>query len=35
VQLQIWKVDDHKAYFRFMNKTTGKPVLNRGVFEWK
>ena len=35
VQLQVWKIDDHKAYFRFMNQTTGKPVLNRGVFEWK
>ena len=35
VQLQVWKIDDHKAYFRFMNKNTGKAVLNRGVFEWK
>lgn len=35
VQLQLWKMDEHTAYFRFMNLTTGKPVLNRGVFEWK
>lgn len=35
VKLEVWKIDEHKAYFRFMNLTTGKPVLNRGVFEWK
>ena len=35
VRLQLWKIDDHKAFFRFMNLTTNKPVLNRGVFEWK
>ena len=35
VSLQVWKMDEGIAYFRFMNKTTGKPVLNRGVFEWK
>lgn len=35
VKLQLWKVGDNTAYFRFMNVTTGKPVLNRGVFEWK
>ena len=35
VRLQLWKIDDHKAYFRFMNLTNNKPVLNRGVFEWK
>lgn len=35
VKLQIWRMDAGVAYFRFMNVTTGKPVLNRGVFEWK
>ena len=35
VRLQLWKIDDHKAFFRFMNLTNNKPVLNRGVFEWK
>lgn len=35
VTLQLWKMDDHTAYFRFMNDLTGKAVLNRGIFEWK
>lgn len=34
VQTQIWRVEGNKAYFRFVDKNTGKPVLNRGVFEW-
>ncbi len=35
VRLQLWKMGEGLAYFRFMNLTNGKPVLNRGVFEWK
>lgn len=35
VQTQIWKMKEGKAYFRFVDKNTGKAVLNRGVFEWK
>ena len=35
VQLQLWKMDEGTAYFRFINKVDGKAVLNRGVFEWK
>ena len=35
VRMQIWKIGEGKAYFRFVNQNTGKPVLNRGVFEWK
>ena len=35
VQMQIWKMDANTAYFRLVNMKTGKPVLNRGVFEWK
>lgn len=35
VSLQLWKVGDTTAVFRFMNKKTGKAVLNRGIFEWK
>lgn len=35
VKLQLWKMGEGVAYFRFMNVSTGKPVLNRGVFEWK
>lgn len=35
VRLQLWKMGEGVAYFRFMNLTSNKPVLNRGVFEWK
>ena len=35
VRLQLWRVAEKQAYFRLMNLKTEKPVLNRGVFEWK
>lgn len=35
VETHIWKMGDGLAYFRFIDKNTGKAVLNRGVFEWK
>lgn len=35
VRLQLWKMGEDTAYFRFLNLTTGKPVLNRGVFQWR
>ena len=35
VQLQIWKMGVGTAYFRFVNKTNEKAILNRGVFEWR
>ena len=35
VALHAWVVDEGKAYFRFVNKETGKAVLDRGVFEYK
>lgn len=35
VRLQLWKMGEGRAYFRLINAETGKPVLNRGVFEWK
>lgn len=35
VRLQLWKMGDGVAYFQFINLTNGKPILNRGVFEWK
>ena len=35
VRLQLWKMDESKAYFRFVNQTTGATILNRGVFEWE
>ena len=34
VQTQIWKIDDGTAYFRFIDRNTGKAVHNRGVFQW-
>ncbi len=34
IQLQLWKIDAGKAYFRLVNLETGQNVLNRGVFEW-
>jgi acyl dehydratase len=35
VRLELWHAGEKQAYFRLMNLKTGKPVLNRGVFEWK
>lgn len=35
VRLQLWKMGEGTAYFRFLNLTTGKPILNRGIFTWK
>jgi len=35
VKLQLWKISDTTAYFRFVNAETGENVLNRGIFEWK
>ena len=34
VTLQLWNMGDSTAYFRFVNQNTGKPVLDRGVFQW-
>ena len=35
IMLQLWKMGEGTAYFKLVNKTTGKAVLNRGVFEWR
>ena len=35
ISLLLWKVDEHKAYFRLINKDTEKAILDKGVFEWK
>lgn len=35
VRFQLWKLGEGKACFRFLNLNTGKPVLNRGAFEWQ
>ena len=34
VSFELWKIGDGRAYFRFINKITGKPILNKGEFEW-
>ena len=34
IRLQLWKMEEGKAYFRYLNTDTGDVVLNRGVFEW-
>ncbi|WP_446897923.1 MaoC/PaaZ C-terminal domain-containing protein [Clostridium sp. LBM24168] len=35
VKLLIWKIGAGIAYFRFIDVKSGKPILDRGVFEWK
>ena len=35
IALHMWKMEEGKAYFRLVNKETGKAILDRGVFEWK
>lgn len=35
VKLQLWRMEAGQAYFRFLNEETGRPVLDRGTFEWK
>ncbi|MCD8150200.1 MAG: hypothetical protein LUE92_11735 [Clostridiales bacterium] len=35
VRLDVWVIEDGKAYFRFVDVGTGKPILDRGIFEWK
>ena len=35
IKLQLWQIADGKSYFRFLNQSTGRPVLDRGVFEWQ
>ena len=34
IQLQLWNIDAHTAYFRLVNLDTEQIILNRGVFEW-
>lgn len=34
ISLKLWKIEENKAYFRLVNKETGKAILDRGVFEW-
>ena len=35
VQLHLWKLEEGKAAFRFVNAQTGKPILDRGELEWR
>lgn len=35
VQLHLWKLEEGKAAFRFVNAQTGKPILDRGELEWQ
>lgn len=35
VRLVAWKEADGKAVFQLQNPATGKPILDKGVFEWK
>lgn len=34
VAVRIWRIEEGKVYFRFINKMTGRAVLDRGVFEY-
>ncbi|MFR0986700.1 MAG: MaoC/PaaZ C-terminal domain-containing protein [Frisingicoccus sp.] len=35
VALHIWKEEEGKALFQFVDTKNNRPVLDRGVFEWK
>ena len=35
VQLHLWKLEEGKAAFRFVNAQTGKAILDRGELEWQ
>lgn len=35
VQFQGWLVEEGKLWFRLMNLENGKPILERGQFEWQ
>jgi len=34
VELQAWKVTEHKAYFNLIDLSTNKPTLDKGIIEW-
>ena len=34
IQLQGWNIEEGKVCFRLVNKGTGKPILDKGIFEW-
>ncbi|WP_295361587.1 MaoC/PaaZ C-terminal domain-containing protein [uncultured Pseudoramibacter sp.] len=35
VKIQIWKISENVAYFRFLNAENGDIILNRGIFEYQ
>lgn len=35
IRLQVWKEEAGRAAFRLMNGKTGKPILDRGILEWR
>ena len=35
LQLQVWKGDAGQAFFRLLDRDTGKPALDKGVFQWQ
>lgn len=35
IRFEAWKMEEGKAWFRLMNIQTGKPVIDKGEFEWR
>lgn len=35
IELRLWKINEHKAYFRVVNLVTNQLVLEKGMFEWE
>lgn len=35
VRFQAWRIEEGKLWFRLMNLENGKPILERGQFEWQ
>ena len=35
VEVQAWKVSDNMAVFRYIDKNTGKAILDNCEFEWE
>lgn len=35
IRLQLWRMAEKEVYFRLINLTSGKPILNRGLLQWE
>lgn len=35
IQLQLWTLEEGKAAFRLLNRTSGKAILDRGELDWR